>query len=90
MNVLQMIMMAVSMIGLVWALIKHPMKRMLPLLLTLAYFTLIYQPFVAFNRYGYPNEIILFLFAAYLIDQFIVMRQKEPLLNANQGGTGIR
>ncbi|RUT33376.1 glycosyltransferase family 39 protein [Paenibacillus zeisoli] len=90
MNVLQMIMMAVSMIGLVWALIKHPMKRMLPLLLTLAYFTLIYQPFVAFNRYGYPNEIILFLFAAYLIDQLIVMRHKEPLLKANQGGTGIR
>ncbi|MBP2001889.1 4-amino-4-deoxy-L-arabinose transferase-like glycosyltransferase [Paenibacillus shirakamiensis] len=92
MNVIQYIMMLMSVVGLVWAWIKHPMQRMLPLLLILGYFTLIYQPFVTFNRYGYPNEILLFLFLAYGIDRLFYRNKPEQdsLINGHWGGTGIR
>ncbi|MBA9084752.1 4-amino-4-deoxy-L-arabinose transferase-like glycosyltransferase [Fontibacillus solani] len=71
MNVLQIALMILNMAGIVWALVKHKFSRLLPLLLALAYFTVIYVPFVAFNRYGYPNMVLLILFGSYMIDQFL-------------------
>lgn len=71
MNVLQIGLMLVNMAGIVLALIKYRFSRLLPLLLALAYFTAIYLPFVAFNRYGYPNMVLLILFGACLIDQLL-------------------
>ncbi|MNN46052.1 hypothetical protein D3C81_1604150 [compost metagenome] len=71
MNVLQIALMILNMAGIVWALVKHKFSRLLPLLLALAYFTVIYVPFVAFNRYGYPNMVLLILFGSYLIDQLL-------------------
>ncbi|WP_410770548.1 ArnT family glycosyltransferase [Fontibacillus sp. BL9] len=71
MNVLQIILMLVNMAGIVWALVKCRFSRLLPLLLALSYFTVIYLPFVAFNRYGYPNIALLILFGAFLIDRWL-------------------
>lgn len=78
MNVLQIILMVINMAGIVWALLKHQFSRLLPLLLTLGYFTVIYVPFVAFNRYGYPNMVLLIMFGAYAIDQVLNHFIKYP------------
>lgn len=69
MNVVQEVMMYVNMAGILWAMATHRLKldRLLPLLLALAYFTVIYVPFVAFNRYGYPNMTLLILFGSFLL-----------------------
>ncbi|MGG6314026.1 ArnT family glycosyltransferase [Paenibacillus macerans] len=69
MNLAQVVLMYVNMVGILWALLKHRfnLNRVLPLLLALAYFTVIYVPFVAFNRYGYPNMVLLILFGSYFI-----------------------
>ncbi|MNP37912.1 hypothetical protein D3C76_1313890 [compost metagenome] len=69
MNVAQEVMMYVNMAGILWAMATHRLKldRLLPLLLALAYFTVIYVPFVAFNRYGYPNMTLLILFGSFLL-----------------------
>ncbi|WMT40754.1 glycosyltransferase family 39 protein [Paenibacillus sp. D2_2] len=80
MNVLQIILMLLNMAGLVFAMIKRRYRRLLPLLLALCYFTVIYFPFIAFNRYGYPNMALLILFGACLIDQAISSNSKSPLL----------
>lgn len=73
MNVLQIVLMLINMAGIVWALLKHNFSRLLPLLLALGYFTVIYLPFVAFNRYGYPNMVLLILFGSYCIDQVVTI-----------------
>lgn len=78
MNVLQIILMLINMTGIVWALLKHQFTRLLPLLLALGYFTVIYVPFVAFNRYGYPNMVLLIMFGAYAIDQVLNYFIKYP------------
>ncbi|RCW47610.1 dolichyl-phosphate-mannose-protein mannosyltransferase [Paenibacillus prosopidis] len=49
--------------------IRQRKQQYLLLLLTFAYFTVIYVPFVAFSRYGYPNVFIIFLCAAYVVDR---------------------
>lgn len=49
------------------------------LLLALAYFTLIYVPFIAFNRYGYPNVFIIFLGAGFFIDWTIAKYQSRTV-----------
>ncbi|MNJ35059.1 hypothetical protein D3C77_297880 [compost metagenome] len=71
MNVIQKILMIINMLGICWALIKHRSKQLLPLIAALGYFTVIYIPFVAFNRYGYPNMILLILFGSYFIEQLL-------------------
>ncbi|MBD8497186.1 glycosyltransferase family 39 protein [Paenibacillus arenosi] len=77
MNVTQVILMSISVIGMMWAFIRVPFTRMLPVLLTFAYFTAIYMPFVAFSRYGYPNVIFLLMFAAFFVDRLLaVVRNK--------------
>lgn len=60
--------------GLIYLLVKTIRKRNIPyllLLLTLTYFTVIYIPFVAFSRYGYPNLFILFLAGAFFADRML-------------------
>lgn len=71
MNVIQKILMIINMLGICWALIKHRSNQLLPLIAALGYFTVIYIPFVAFNRYGYPNMILLILFGSYFIEQLL-------------------
>ncbi|WP_019635497.1 ArnT family glycosyltransferase [Paenibacillus fonticola] len=71
MNVIQVILMIINMLGIGLALLKHRWDRLLPLVLALGYFTIIYIPFVAFNRYGYPNMILLILFGSYFIEQLL-------------------
>lgn len=51
------------------------------LLLSLAYFTLIYIPFVAFNRYGYPNVFLFFMSAGFFIDWAIAKYQSTSVKN---------
>jgi 4-amino-4-deoxy-L-arabinose transferase-like glycosyltransferase len=77
MNVLQIVLMLINMAGIMWALLKHNFTRLLPLLLALGYFTVIYLPFVAFNRYGYPNMVLLILFGSYFIDQVVTIFSKN-------------
>lgn len=83
MNILQVILMLLNMAGIVFALIKRRYRRLLPLLLALCYFTVIYIPFIAFNRYGYPNMALLILFGACLIDQAIRGRTITPTSTVN-------
>jgi len=66
---IQQALVIVSLVGLVWAMIRRPLVRQLPVLLTLLYFTVIYLPFVAFSRYGYPNMVLITLFAAFLLER---------------------
>lgn len=79
MNVLQIALMIVNMAGIAWALIKYRWSRLLPLVLALGYFTVIYLPFVAFNRYGYPNMAMLILFGSCLIDGILPRGSKASL-----------
>lgn len=71
MNVIQIILMIINMLGICRALLKHRWDKLLPLVLALGYFTVIYIPFVAFNRYGYPNMILLILFGSYFVEQLL-------------------
>lgn len=66
--------MAIGSIGLLFMLISAIRKRNIPymlLLFTLAYFTVIYVPFVAFSRYGYPNLFLIFIAGAFFVDRLI-------------------
>lgn len=74
---IQYVLVWVSLLGLVWAMIRQSFAKMLPVLLTLCYFTVIYVPFVAFSRYGYPNMVLFIMFAAYLIDQLLNLKKKR-------------
>lgn len=69
MDTLQKALVGVTLLGLVWALIRERIGRLLPLLLTFAYFTALYIPFVAFGRYGYPTIVFMLPFAAYALVQ---------------------
>ncbi|MNP74616.1 hypothetical protein D3C76_1715220 [compost metagenome] len=84
MNVIQIWLMVINMAGIVWALIKSKLNQLLPLLLALGYFTLIYFPFVAFNRYGYPNMVLLIMFGAYFVDKLISRFLPRPLKKAER------
>lgn len=75
MNVIQIVLMVVNMLGIALALyhakIRKHWDKLLPILLTLGYFTVIYFPFVAFNRYGYPQMWMLIIFGSYLISEIV-------------------
>lgn len=79
MDALQILLMLGNMAGIAWAMFKRGFLRLLPLWLALGYFTVIYMPFVAFGRYGYPNMALLILFAAGLIDGILAYRQTPSL-----------
>lgn len=87
MNVLQISLMIMNMVGIAWALFQHKFSRLLPLLLALSYFTVIYIPFVAFNRYGYPNMVLLILFGSYLVDRLLTHFAIGPWGRMHKGGT---
>ncbi|WP_232729861.1 ArnT family glycosyltransferase [Paenibacillus phocaensis] len=78
MDVAQVVLMYVNMAGILWAVATHRLRldRLLPLVLALAYFTLIYIPFVAFNRYGYPNMTLLILFGSFLLGDLATRFQR--------------
>lgn len=66
--------------GLLIMLMQAFRKKMIPylfLLLSLAYFTVIYVPFVAFNRYGYPSVFLIFLAAGFFIDLAVARYQSR-------------
>jgi hypothetical protein len=56
-------------IGMVISLRQKIGNKMM-LLFALSYFTLIYLPFITFDRYGYPNHFILIIFASFLIEYY--------------------
>jgi hypothetical protein len=62
---LQIIMVIMAIIGMVQSWLRKSGQKLV-LLLAFSYFTVIYLPFVTFDRYGYPNHFILILFASYL------------------------
>lgn len=67
MDMLQKVLVGVMLLGLILAFIRERLGRLLPLLLTFAYFTALYMPFVAFGRYGYPTIVFMLPFAAYAL-----------------------
>lgn len=81
MDLLQKALVGVTLIGLVWALIRERFGRLLPLLLTFAYFTALYIPFVAFGRYGYPTIVFMLPFTAYVLVRLLdLIRGNSSLL----------
>ncbi|QGQ97983.1 dolichyl-phosphate-mannose--protein mannosyltransferase [Paenibacillus psychroresistens] len=60
----QIIMFFMAIMGIVLSFIQKKAKKLV-ILLAFSYFTLIYLPFVTFDRYGYPNHFILLIFAAF-------------------------
>lgn len=66
-DTLQKALVGVTLLGLTGALVRERLGRLLPLLLTFAYFTALYIPFVAFGRYGYPTIVFMLPFAAYAL-----------------------
>lgn len=54
------------------------------ILLSFAYFTVIYVPFVAFNRYGYPNVFLILLAAGFFIDWVVAKYQNRGASNSPQ------
>lgn len=68
MHILQALLMGLSIAGIVLSRKVRSWRNQLPLLLTLMYFTVIYIPFIAFSRYGYPNIVFLIMYAAVAVD----------------------
>ncbi|MEX2460286.1 MAG: glycosyltransferase family 39 protein [Paenibacillaceae bacterium] len=68
MTVLQMFLVVLATMGITQS-IKRKQGEKLVILLAFTYFTLIYLPFVTFDRYGYPNHFILIIFAAFMSER---------------------
>ncbi|MGF7046487.1 4-amino-4-deoxy-L-arabinose transferase-like glycosyltransferase [Paenibacillus sp. DS2015] len=66
-----------GLIGMFWACIRKTGKTLLPVLLTVFYFTAVQLPFVAMSRYGYPMAMFFLLFASYMIYEVISVFQTE-------------
>ncbi|MCJ8014420.1 glycosyltransferase family 39 protein [Paenibacillus sp. KQZ6P-2] len=73
---IQIVIVSAGLVGMVWACIRKNWKPLLPVLLTIAYFTAIHLPFVAMSRYGYPMTFIFVMFASYAIAQALSAFQK--------------
>lgn len=87
MDAMQKVLVGVTLIGLVSALIRERFGKLLPLLLTFAYFTAIHIPFVAFGRYGYPTIVFMLPFAAYaLCKSWDLIRRRHSI--AGSAGEG--
>jgi hypothetical protein len=67
MTFLHVMIFILAMVGMVISLRQKIGNKMI-LLFALSYFTLIYLPFITFDRYGYPNHFILIIFASFLIE----------------------
>lgn len=72
---IQYALMALAAVGIVisriWKNLRQRWRMQEPIVLTLLYFTVIYIPFVAFSRYGYPNIVFLLMFSAVTIEWII-------------------
>jgi 4-amino-4-deoxy-L-arabinose transferase-like glycosyltransferase len=77
MTLLQVIIFFMAAIGMVRSWLKKTGEKLV-ILLAFSYFTLIYLPFVTFDRYGYPNHFILILFAAYLGYSIYTRKKMSP------------
>jgi 4-amino-4-deoxy-L-arabinose transferase-like glycosyltransferase len=77
MTLLQVIIVIMAAIGMVQSWLRKKGEKLV-LLLAFSYFTLIYLPFVTFDRYGYPNHFILILFAAYFGYSIYTRKNMSP------------
>jgi 4-amino-4-deoxy-L-arabinose transferase-like glycosyltransferase len=77
-TLLQIIMVIMAAVGIVQCCIRQKGEKLV-ILLAFTYFTLIYLPFVTFDRYGYPNQFILIIFAAFLGEKLyaLIKARKE-------------
>jgi hypothetical protein len=86
---LQIIMVIMAVIGIVQSFIQKKGKK-LEVLLAFSYFTLIYLPFVTFDRYGYPNHFILLIFAVFCAERLFSLnksRKQHYVLRQASGET---
>lgn len=74
MTALHIIMVIMAVLGIVKSYRRKIGEKLVPLL-AFSYFTLIYLPFITFDRYGYPNDYILIIFAAFMLEQ--IYRRKQ-------------
>ncbi|MBC8079255.1 MAG: glycosyltransferase family 39 protein [Gorillibacterium sp.] len=74
-------------VGFAISLRRRKFVQLLPLFLTLGYFSAVYLPFITFSRYGYPLMPIFLMYAAYagveVTDSF---RQRSSRQNRNERG----
>ncbi|WP_442602024.1 ArnT family glycosyltransferase [Paenibacillus sp. KN14-4R] len=73
MHIIQALLVGLSIAGIVLSRRVSSWRRQLPVLLTIMYFTVIYIPFIAFSRYGYPNIVFLLMYTALAVDKLIHM-----------------
>ena len=76
MHVIQALLIGLSVAGIALSRRISSWRRQLPVLLTIVYFTVIYIPFIAFSRYGYPNIVFLLMYTALAIDQLTTSYEK--------------
>lgn len=70
-HILQALLVGLSAAGMIMSRKFSGRRQRLPLLLTITYFTLIYVPFIAFSRYGYPNMTFLLMYTAAAVEYLI-------------------
>lgn len=78
MIVLHFLLMVVALSSVLSSLFRKEMNT-LPLLLTIAYSTLIYLPFITFERYGYPLMPLFLMFIAHFIETRVRKKRKERI-----------
>jgi hypothetical protein len=86
---LQFIMVIMAAIGIVLSFIQKKGKKLV-VLLAFSYFTLIYLPFVTFDRYGYPNHFILLIFAVFCAERLYSLyklRKQHYVIGQSRGET---
>jgi hypothetical protein len=78
MTLLQIIIDIMAAAGIMLSFMRKKGEKLV-ILLAFTYFTLIYLPFVTFDRYGYPNHFILIIFAAFLGERLsaLIKARKE-------------
>lgn len=74
MLLLQFIYLILSVLGII-SIIKERKNRMLIVMFAIT--TIVYWPFFAFSRYGFPNMFMIIIFAAYKISNIIKNHIKE-------------
>lgn len=85
MDAMQKVLVCVTLVGLVSALVRERFGRLLPLLLTFAYFTALYIPFVAFGRYGYPTIVFMLPFTAYALCKVWDLLRRRHTVSGSTG-----
>ncbi|HEY4389897.1 MAG TPA: glycosyltransferase family 39 protein [Paenibacillus sp.] len=86
-HVIQALLIGLSIAGWVLSRKIDGRQRRLPVLLTIIYFTVIYVPFIAFSRYGYPTVVLLIIYSALAVDRIILkirLRRRKELVTTHQ------